>query len=48
MPIFIKDFSWNQTEKLVIIQVSLKGVCLKNIDIFTSDKYLKVSVKFLD
>uniref|UniRef100_A0A1B6KSX5 Dynein axonemal assembly factor 4 n=1 Tax=Graphocephala atropunctata TaxID=36148 RepID=A0A1B6KSX5_9HEMI len=42
MPILIKDYNWRQTEELVIIYVPLKGVSVKNIDIFTSSCYLKI------
>ncbi|XP_054288831.1 dynein axonemal assembly factor 4-like [Macrosteles quadrilineatus] len=42
MPIVLKNFSWNQSDSLVFIHVPLKGVGLKNIDIFTADRYLKI------
>lgn len=44
MPILIKTYDWRQTEELIILRIQLKGVtCLKDVDIFTSDNYLKVS-----
>ncbi|KAL4227531.1 Dynein assembly factor 4 [Mactra antiquata] len=43
MPLFVKDFSWEQTDKVVFITVPLKGVKASNVDIFSSEEYLKVS-----
>lgn len=42
MPILINDFSWRQTEGLVIIRVPLKNIPHTKVDIFTSEIYVKV------
>lgn len=46
MPIVVKDFSWWQTEYKVFVQVQIPRVSQKNSDVLTSNKYLKVIVKF--
>nr|XP_006628776.1 PREDICTED: dyslexia susceptibility 1 candidate gene 1 protein isoform X2 [Lepisosteus oculatus] len=43
MPLIVKDYSWTQTESMVYISVPLKGVKRGNVDIFSTDDYLKVS-----
>ncbi|XP_055956232.1 dynein axonemal assembly factor 4 [Patella vulgata] len=43
MPIAVKDYSWDQNEKLVYLTVPLKGVKTNKVDIFSSEEYLKVS-----
>ncbi|KAK1132383.1 hypothetical protein K0M31_016491 [Melipona bicolor] len=40
--IIIKDFSWRQTSKFVILNVSLKGHP-KKVDLFVIDNYVKIS-----
>ena len=42
MPLVVKDFSWEETEKMVFITVPLKGVKAQKVDIFSSEEYLKV------
>ena len=44
MPLVVKDFSWEETEKMVFITVPLKGVKAHKVDIFSSEEYLKVSI----
>ncbi len=43
MPILVKDFAWKETEIEVIITVPLKGVKGSKADIFSTDRYVKVS-----
>lgn len=43
MPLVVKDFSWEETEKMVFVTVPLKGVKAHKVDIFSSEEYLKVS-----
>ena len=43
MPILVKDFSWEETESTVFIDVPLKGVASNKVDIFSAGQYLKVS-----
>lgn len=42
MPIFIKNFVWRQTDNIIYIQIPLKGVPLNKVDIFISEKFLKL------
>lgn len=42
MPLLVKDYSWRQTENVVVIRVPLKGVHYRKVDIFSSDNYIKV------
>jgi len=43
MPIIIKDFEWCETESKVEVTVPLKGVKAGNVDIFSTDRYLKIN-----
>ncbi|KAH3858094.1 hypothetical protein DPMN_100713 [Dreissena polymorpha] len=43
MPLIVKDFSWEQTDKVLFITVPLKGVKANKVDIFSSEEYLKIS-----
>lgn len=42
MPVLVKDYTWRQTENVVVIRVPLKGVHHSRVDIFSSDSYIKV------
>lgn len=42
MPLLVKDYTWRQTENVVVIRVPLKGVHHSRVDIFSSDNYIKV------
>jgi len=42
MPLIVKDYTWEQTEKVLFITVPLKGVKANKVDIFSSEEYLKV------
>lgn len=43
MPLEVKDVEWNETEDSVTLKVPLQGANAKNVDIFSSNKYIKVS-----
>ena len=43
MPIQVKDYLWQETDKTVLISVPLKGVHPSKVDIVSTDDYLKVS-----
>ena len=43
MPLIVKDYVWEETEKTVFITVPLKGVKANKVDILSSEEYLKVS-----
>ncbi|XP_075225523.1 dynein axonemal assembly factor 4 [Lycorma delicatula] len=42
MPVLIKDYTWKQTDDLIIIRVPLKGMDPSKADIFTCDNFIKV------
>ena len=42
MPIAVKDYTWDETEKMVYITVPLKGVRTNKVDLFSTEEYLKV------
>ena len=44
MPITIKDYTWEETEKMLYVTVPLKGVKPNRVDIFSTEEYLKVSI----
>jgi dyslexia susceptibility 1 candidate gene 1 protein len=43
MPILVKDFDWNQSDSKITIRLPLKGAKSRNINVVTSNEYLKVS-----
>jgi dyslexia susceptibility 1 candidate gene 1 protein len=43
MPLAITDFSWRETDRIVFLDVPLKGSRVGNVDIFSTDVYIKVS-----
>lgn len=43
MPLIVKDYVWEETDKNVFITVPLKGVKANKVDILSSEEYLKVS-----
>lgn len=43
MPIEVKDITWSETKQYAVLNVPLKGAATKNVDIFTTNFYLKVS-----
>ena len=44
MPIQVKDFVWEESDATVLITVPLKGVPPNQVDIFSIDDYIKVSI----
>ena len=42
MPIQVKDAEWSETGQFVVVKVPLKGASTRNIDIFSTNKYIKV------
>ncbi|XP_022097392.1 dynein assembly factor 4, axonemal-like [Acanthaster planci] len=43
MPITVRDYTWDETETSVHVDVPLKGVKASKVDIFSTDEYLKVN-----
>ncbi|GLH13195.1 Cleavage and polyadenylation specificity factor subunit 4 [Gryllus bimaculatus] len=41
MPIIVKDYTWRQTNEIVVVQVPLKGVPYTKADVFTFENYIK-------
>ncbi|PSN42029.1 Dyslexia susceptibility protein 1 [Blattella germanica] len=41
MPLLVKDYSWRQTENIIVIRVPLNGVHYSKVDIFSYESYLK-------
>jgi len=42
MPIIVRDYTWEQTDKMLYITVPLKGVKSQKVDLFSTEEYLKV------
>nr|XP_036876883.1 dynein assembly factor 4, axonemal isoform X5 [Manis javanica] len=43
MPLQVSDYSWQQTNAAVFISVPLRGVCVRDADVFCTESYLKVN-----
>ncbi|KAJ9591791.1 hypothetical protein L9F63_001727, partial [Diploptera punctata] len=43
MPIVVDDYTWRQTDNMVVIRVPLKGVSRNKVDVFSDDIYIKVT-----
>uniref|UniRef100_A0A8C9I5H0 Dynein axonemal assembly factor 4 n=1 Tax=Piliocolobus tephrosceles TaxID=591936 RepID=A0A8C9I5H0_9PRIM len=43
MPLQVSDYSWQQTKTAVFLSLPLKGVCLRDTDVFCTENYLKVN-----
>ncbi|XP_054420656.1 dynein axonemal assembly factor 4 isoform X2 [Pteronotus mesoamericanus] len=43
MPLQVSDYSWQQTMTAVFISVPLRGVCVRDADVFCTENYLKVN-----
>ena len=42
MPLQVSDYSWQQTRTAVFISVPLRGVSVRDADVFCTENYLKV------
>lgn len=43
MPLLIRDYTWEETEKMMFITVPLKGVRANKVDLLSSEEFIKVS-----
>ncbi|XP_069339671.1 dynein axonemal assembly factor 4 isoform X1 [Eulemur rufifrons] len=43
MPLQVSDYSWQQTKSAVFLSLPLKGVCVRDADVFCTENYLKVN-----
>lgn len=43
MPLAVRDYTWEETEKMLFLTVPLKGVKANKVDILSSEDYIKVS-----
>ncbi|XP_032030196.1 dynein axonemal assembly factor 4 [Hylobates moloch] len=43
MPLRVSDYSWQQTKTAVFLSLPLKGVCVRDTDVFCTENYLKVN-----
>ncbi|XP_062948162.1 dynein axonemal assembly factor 4 isoform X2 [Cynocephalus volans] len=43
MPLQISDYSWQQTKTAVFVSLPLRGVCVRDADVFCTENYLKVN-----
>uniref|UniRef100_A0A8D0XW24 Uncharacterized protein n=1 Tax=Sus scrofa TaxID=9823 RepID=A0A8D0XW24_PIG len=41
MPLQVNDYTWQQTETAVFISVPLRGVSVRDADVFCTENYLK-------
>ena len=42
MPVAVKDYTWDQTDCTLFITLPLKGVKPNKVDVFSTERYLKV------
>lgn len=42
MPVRVSEFSWQQTPAVVFLSLPLRGVCVRDADVFCGENYLKV------
>ncbi|KAM7337319.1 hypothetical protein ACRRTK_003438 [Alexandromys fortis] len=43
MPVRVSEFSWQQTPAAVFLSLPLRGVCVRDADVFCGESYLKVN-----
>ncbi|XP_021063543.1 dynein assembly factor 4, axonemal isoform X2 [Mus pahari] len=43
MPVRVSEFSWQQTPATIFLSLPLRGVCLRDADVFCGESYLKVN-----
>ncbi|XP_048723517.1 dynein axonemal assembly factor 4 isoform X1 [Caretta caretta] len=44
MPVWVRDYSWRQTDTAVFLSLPMRGVRVTQANIFCTDQYLKVNV----
>jgi hypothetical protein len=42
MPVYVKDFSWHESDSSVFLSVPLRSIKPCNTDVFATDEYLKI------
>ena len=47
MPLQVNDYTWQQTETAVFISVPLRGVSVRDADVFCTENYLKVGMRVM-
>ena len=45
MPLQVSDYTWQQTKTSVFISVPLRGVSVRDADVFCTENYLKVGTR---
>ncbi|XP_005073799.1 dynein assembly factor 4, axonemal isoform X1 [Mesocricetus auratus] len=43
MPVRVSEFSWQQTPAAIFLSLPLRGVCVRDADVFCGESYLKVN-----
>uniref|UniRef100_A0A8C5ZN26 Dynein axonemal assembly factor 4 n=1 Tax=Marmota marmota marmota TaxID=9994 RepID=A0A8C5ZN26_MARMA len=43
MPLLVSNYSWQQTKTAVFLSLPLRGVCVRDADVFCTENYLKVN-----
>lgn len=43
MPVVVKSYKWHQTLENIVLKLPLNGIHSSKVDVFTSEKYLKVN-----
>uniref|UniRef100_A0A8C0ZYH7 Uncharacterized protein n=1 Tax=Castor canadensis TaxID=51338 RepID=A0A8C0ZYH7_CASCN len=41
MPLLVSNYSWQQTKASVFLSLPLRGVCVRDADVFCAENYLK-------
>lgn len=47
MPLAVRDYTWEETEKMLFLTVPLKGVKANKVDILSSEDYIKVHMHYI-
>jgi hypothetical protein len=45
MPLLVSNYSWQQTKASVFLSLPLRGVCVRDADVFCAENYLKVGIR---
>lgn len=48
MPLAVRDYTWEETEKMLFLTVPLKGVKANKVDILSSEDYIKVHMRMFN